>query len=116
MINRSDLKAQEIRTQVADNAVKIQKGNYYPQFYMSGNLLYANPNQRIFPPEQKFNATWDFGVGFTWDITGLYINKNLVNIAEQNAFMAKTGTDGMEDLIKIDINQAFLIFNQSKEK
>ena len=30
--------------------------------------------------------------------------------------MAKTGTDGMEDLIKIDINQAFLIFNQSKEK
>jgi len=116
LINRSDLKAQEIRTQVADNAVKIQKGNYYPQFYMSGNLLYANPNQRIFPPEQKFNATWDFGVGFTWDITGLYTNKNLVNIAEQNAFMAKTGTDGMEDLIKIDINQAFLIFNQSKEK
>jgi outer membrane protein TolC len=116
LINRSDLKAQEIRSQVADNAVKIQKGNYYPQFYMSGNYLYANPNQRIFPPEQKFNGTWDFGVGFTWDITGLYINKNLVNIAEQNAFMAKTGTDGMEDLIKIDINQAFLVFNQSKEK
>ena len=115
LLNRSDLKAQEIRTQVADNAIKIQKGNYYPQFYMSGNLLYANPNQRIFPPEQKFNSTWDFGVGFTWDITGLYTNRNLVDIAEQNAFMANTGTEGMEVLIKIEINQAFLVFNKSKE-
>lgn len=116
LINRSDLKAQEIRMQVADNAVKIQKGNYYPQLYMSGNYIFANPNQRIFPPEQKFNSTWDFGFGLTWDITGLYTNKNLVNIAEQNAFMAKTGTEGLEDMVKIDINQAYLIYNQSKEK
>ena len=114
--NRSDLQAQEIRAQVAENSVKIQKGAYYPQFYMSGNYLVANPNQRNFPPEAKFTSTWDFGIGLTWDITGLYTNKNNVNTAKINASLAEIGAEGIEDMIKMDVNQAYLQFNQSKER
>lgn len=114
--NRSDLQAQQIRSQVAENSIKIQKGAYYPQFYMSGNYMVANPNQRNFPPEAKYTPSWDFGVGFTWDITGLYTNKNNVNNAKINASLAEIGAEGLEDMIKMEVNQAYLQFNQSKER
>ena len=43
----------------------------YPRLDLTGSVLYANPNQRIFPPRQKWDMTWDASVVLSWSPTDI---------------------------------------------
>ena len=42
------------------------RAGYYPVIAAIGDVVYANPNQRIFPPRDQFDFTWDVGVQASW--------------------------------------------------
>ena len=50
----------------ADARADMQRSQLYPALSVGFNLDYANPNQRIFPQEQVFTATWDANVSVSW--------------------------------------------------
>jgi outer membrane protein len=38
----------------------------YPRLDLTGNIQHANPNQRVFPPHQEWDMTWDASVVLSW--------------------------------------------------
>lgn len=49
----------------------VQQSRAYPRLEAFGNLTYANPNQRIFPQSEQWDATWDVGAQLVWTINDL---------------------------------------------
>ncbi|HEX4451597.1 MAG TPA: TolC family protein [Kofleriaceae bacterium] len=57
---------QGIDARVKQNEAEVP--NYLPKVSAFGVADYANPNQRIFPQEDKFTGTWAVGVQATWNL------------------------------------------------
>jgi outer membrane protein TolC len=55
-------KLQEVRTYLA----KAKRGAQYPQLKGFANGYYANPLQRVVPPQDKFYPAWDVGVALSY--------------------------------------------------
>lgn len=45
---------------------KLARAGYYPRLDAFGDVIYANPNPRIFPQIDQFTATWDVGLSLSW--------------------------------------------------
>ncbi|HSO00075.1 MAG TPA: TolC family protein, partial [Candidatus Nanopelagicales bacterium] len=63
----------------------VTAAGYLPRVDATANLLYANPNPRVFPQTQEFRATWDAGVRLTW-----VLNDTIGNIPAMEAARART--------------------------
>jgi len=59
---RPELSALREIEAAAQEAVKLAGIARWPRLDLVGNVAYANPNQRIFPPRQQWDTTWDAGV------------------------------------------------------
>lgn len=66
---RPDLKA--LRESVAARAAELDvaQSDWYPQIWLTGHYLYARPNERLFPPEDRFRGTWEAGVRLSWSLS-----------------------------------------------
>ena len=116
MATRTELKAQELRTQVATNNVKITKGAYMPTVSVGANYLYANPNARYIPNTTEFKSTWDAGINASFDLTNLLTNKHNITEATANLAIAKLGSEQIADGIKMEINQAYFNYQTAANK
>jgi outer membrane protein TolC len=54
-------------------AAEVQNTYRYPRLEAFGNLTYANPNQRVFPLEEKWRGSWDVGVQVVWSVNDFWI-------------------------------------------
>lgn len=54
-----------------EQASVVRAGNY-PRLDAQGTAQYANPNQRIFPQEDKFRGTWDASLVLSWTPTAIF--------------------------------------------
>jgi outer membrane protein len=81
--NRYEMKAFAASTEALEYGVKTTRAGYYPRFDGFAEVTYANPNQRFFPLEQVFNASWSAGVRLTF-----VINEALVTSAEVKRLQA----------------------------
>ncbi len=54
------------RLQAMLRSAEVQEGMarsaFFPQVYLMGTVDYARPNPYVFPPEDRFEATWNVGV------------------------------------------------------
>ncbi|HMV15378.1 MAG TPA: TolC family protein [Chitinophagales bacterium] len=108
---RAELKAQEFRSKAADYMVKASKSAYMPTINAVGNGMYNNPNQRMFPPEAKFKATWDIGVSLSWNIMQLYTARAIVGDAKNQKAQLEQVTSQIKDGIAMDVNANYEALN-----
>lgn len=114
--NRVELKAANSRLDIASKNISINKSNYFPQLNLSGDYFDNNPNQRYFPPSATFHTGWDAGVSFSWDISGLFTNKNNVQDAQIQAEEASLNQSQLIDNIRLDVKQAYLGYTDALKK
>ena len=105
--DRAELKAQEYRNKAADYQIKASKSAYMPIVSAIGNGYYSNPNQRVFPPEAKFKATWDVGVSVSWNIMQLYTARAIVGDAKNQKAQLQQATAQIKDGISMEVNAAY---------
>src|SRR5450432_875576 len=67
---------------------KAARASYFPRIDAFGDLIYANPSQRIFPQSPVFTGTWDVGVQLVWTPNDALNGKGLG--AESDARAAQT--------------------------
>lgn len=60
--NRLELKALDAATDALDHGRDAVDAGKWPRLDAVGDVTYANPNPRFFPPANEFNATWSVGV------------------------------------------------------
>jgi outer membrane protein TolC len=84
----------------------LAKTSYVPRVDLVGNATYANPNQRIFPPRQKWDPTWDASVVLSWtpsDIIGASATaREQMARARQTAAQRQSLVDGL----RLEVHQA----------
>jgi outer membrane protein len=66
--NRYEMKAFAASTESLEYGLRTTRAGYYPRLDGFAEVTYANPNQRFFPLEQVFNASWSAGVSLTFVI------------------------------------------------
>src|SRR5690606_17433316 len=57
---------------ISASRLRIQRTGGWPSLHVGAGVLYANPNPRIVPSEQQFDATWDVGVSIAWSPNDLW--------------------------------------------
>jgi len=103
-MERPEIKAQNFRYKASKYMVKAAKSAYMPLITAIGNGAYSNPNQRVFPPEAKFKATWDIGISLSWNIMQLYTARSIVADAKNQQMQLQLATSQMQDGISMEVN------------
>ena len=65
---RLDFKVLDTGIDAKEKQRAAERASLYPKLSAFGQVDYANPNQRIFPSEDKFNLTWAVGAQVTWTL------------------------------------------------
>jgi outer membrane protein TolC len=60
--NRLELKAVDAAQRALRRGEEAMSAGAWPRLDAVGDVTYANPNPRIFPPANEWNATWSVGV------------------------------------------------------
>jgi outer membrane protein TolC len=60
--NRLELKAVDAAQRALRRGEEAASAGAWPRLDAVGDVTYANPNPRIFPPDEVFTATWSVGV------------------------------------------------------
>jgi outer membrane protein TolC len=114
--NRPDIKSMELRVKAGEAGVSIARAGWFPQIYLVGNYIYARPNQRIFPTQDKFKDTWDVSISASLDIWNWGTTIYQTDEAQAQLAQAKDGLGLLKDGITLEVTQCYLNFNQSKER
>lgn len=65
---RQELVALGLNTEALRSGIKTEKAGYAPRLEAFGDVIYANPNPRFFPPTNEWNTTWQVGARLSWSI------------------------------------------------
>lgn len=68
LISRNEFAELDLKKEALKKNLDATKSAYYPEVFLSTNIYYSNPNQRIFPMKDEFKATWDLSLIMQWSI------------------------------------------------
>jgi outer membrane protein TolC len=105
--NRSDLKSLDFRIKSGEAGITFSKAGWYPQLSLAANYLYANPNPRVFPTQDKFTGTWDIGLTLTYDIWNWKATSYQTKQAEANLEQTKVAKELTESNIDLEVSQNY---------
>jgi len=114
--NRNDLKSLGYKIQAGEESIDAARAGWFPSIFLFGNFYYSRPNQRILPPEDKFNDTWDFGVSLNWDLWNWGYTSSQTTQAEENKLQAEVYLSKLKDAVEIEVYQAFLNYKKSLDR
>ena len=115
-LNRSEVKALQMRIKAAEASITVVKSGWYPQISVGANLTYANPNPRIFPTVEKFNTTWDVSLQLSYDIWNWKVTSYQTAQAEIVLDQNKIMLEQIKDGIVFEVKQVYLSLIKSQEK
>ena len=72
---RLEFKAIDIGLRAKDTQLEAERANKYPVLSAFAAGEYTNPNQRIFPQENKFTFTWSIGAQLTWTLNQALVSR-----------------------------------------
>lgn len=72
---RLDFKVLDTGIEAKEKQRAAERASLYPRLSAFGQIDYANPNQRIFPAEDKFDLTWAVGAQITWTLNETLLAK-----------------------------------------
>jgi outer membrane protein len=104
---RQELKALDLRNQVADVDIKSVKANTLPTVALGANAYYINPSGNFIPSNHQYIIPMTVGATVSWNIGSLWTNKNKVTdarIQQKNIVIQK---DIESDQVKTEINRNF---------
>lgn len=114
--NRADVQAANQRALAASKQVKITQGTYFPLISVGANLYTNRPNQRLFPPQDRFLSTWDAGVNVSWNLSNFYTSRHTVQESKLNFLQAELQRSQLGDAAKSDIANNFYNWQTARQK
>lgn len=109
--NRKDIGAIASRKKAAGISIKSIKAEKYPSISLTGGYIAADIPKFL----TVYNAV-NVGLGFKYNIASLWKNKSKVNEAEARLKQIEAGEQGLNDNIRLQINQAYNSYLVSVKK
>ncbi|MEO0324484.1 MAG: TolC family protein, partial [Myxococcota bacterium] len=77
-----------------------------PDLSVYGDLVSANPNQRIFPPSQRFDTTWEIGITLAWSPNDLLTAGTAVDQADAALARVQATLRQAEEAVALELRVA----------
>jgi len=110
--NRKDLEAIRLQQKASESNIKVAKAAYYPTLALLGGYTALDLKDII-----TVKYAMNFGLGLTYDLSGIYKNSAHVRVAESKALEVKNTEAIMTDRIKVEVQKSIedydLAINQS---
>ncbi|MXV49624.1 TolC family protein [Pedobacter sp. HMF7647] len=116
LTNRSELKAYDLRGEVADKNIKSVKANMLPTFGVGVSAYYLNAGSLFIPPAERFITPISAAASLSWNFDQLWTNKNKVAEARIQKTQLAIGKDLTVDRVKTDVNQSFQNYLNAVDK
>ena len=87
-------------------SVSANQGGRLPHLSLAAGVDYANPNQRAFPQEEKFTASWDISAVLSWSPNDLLDANRGVAEASADLEKARFDMEALRDALRIEVAQA----------
>lgn len=82
------------------------RAGYYPRLDAFGDLLVANPNNRIFPQQERFDTTWSVGARLTWVINDTFSTIGASAQAEARTAQVEAAKQQLMEAVRLEVVQA----------
>jgi len=113
---RPEMKAMADQIEAARAGLRVAHSGYYPQLYLVGNYIYANPNQRIQPVQTRFRDTWDVSLAMSFDLWNNRSTTFQVRQARAQLEQAKAGQAQLRDGIVLEVRKNQYDLQQALQK
>jgi outer membrane protein len=90
------------------SAVKAERSGYYPRFDLFGDGVYANPNQRIFPQQEKWRGTWAVGARISYSINAPLVTRARVKELKAQHRSVDAQLESLRRGLKLEVTSAYL--------
>ena len=88
-------------------AVAAARGGWYPQIVLLGNYDYARPNQRVIPPKDAWEKSWDVGVSLQWNLWDWFATSSQTSQAQAGLVQTEAMVRQVNDAVALDAAQSF---------
>jgi outer membrane protein len=112
---RPETKALDFQIQAARAGIRLANAARYPQVFIVGNYYLQNPNQRIFPIENKFNKTWDVSLAVSLDLWNWNKTGHQVRQARAQLAQAENGASEVRDGIVLEVSQNYFALDEQRK-
>jgi outer membrane protein TolC len=105
--HRLEIRALDETAYSLKDQAKAARSVAYPRIDGFGDVIYANPNPRIFPQTDQWKATWDVGVQLTWTPNDVGTGVSQARMLEAKAAATEAGKQAMLDGLRVEVMQAW---------
>ncbi|HEX6276037.1 MAG TPA: TolC family protein, partial [Polyangiaceae bacterium] len=105
--SRPELRALDAQRGALEWTTAADKAQYGPRLDLVGGAAYANPNSRIFPPEDAFRGSWEAGARLTWVISDVPGTAATVRGGEARSRALAAERAALGDRIRLEVMSAF---------
>jgi outer membrane protein TolC len=104
---RLEIKALDEAWASSKEQESLARAGAFPRLDGFANVTVANPNQRIFPSQDQWDATWDLGLRLTWTVNDTFTG--LAATAEARARTASVAEQRalVRDALRLEVTNAF---------
>jgi outer membrane protein len=111
---RVELKVLRANESALREQARVARAANYPRLDAQANALYANPNPRVFPQEEKFQATWDVGVVLSWTPTDIPQAQAQTAQAEARAKELEASRAALSEALRLEVTQALTSADEAR--
>jgi outer membrane protein TolC len=102
---RLEVKSLEQSSDGLRDQAKVARAGKYPRLDAFGDIIYANPNQRIFPQQDAFKLTWDVGVQVSYSPNDIALAGASSRGLEGRAASLAAQKQALEDGVRVEVTQ-----------
>jgi len=114
--NRPETGAAEARIRASEAGLTLARSAWFPQLALTAEYLYARPNPRILPAQDRFDDTWAAGLVLTFDIWTWGRTSHQTAQARAQLDQARDVFSQLKDAVVLELTQVYLDLVNSLEK
>lgn len=103
--NRPDLLALRKYIEVTRHQLKSANGGRIPDLLVRGSVQYSNPNLRVVPQQERFDATWEVGAVIRWAPNDTVEAQGRSRQLQADLQRAYADVTSLEDAIRVEVAQ-----------
>ncbi|MBW2528504.1 MAG: TolC family protein [Deltaproteobacteria bacterium] len=107
LAQRLELRALAATKRSLEEAQAATVAGYFPRLDGFAGLTYANPNQRVFPQDEKWDWTWQIGLRASWTINDTFRTLGADEEMEANLRTLDRQRSALRDGIRLTVAKAY---------
>ncbi|WP_437737140.1 TolC family protein [Sorangium sp. So ce1335] len=104
---RLEIRALDETQYSLEKAEAVTRAGYFPRLDGFAELTYANPNQRVFGAQDRFDATWAAGVRATWVINDIFTTAAASAEASARTAQVAEQKAALRDALRLEVASAY---------